>query len=540
MKDIDIEIQVATKAEGLDADGYLFVVPVEKDSEKDTEKDSEKDSEKDAEKDESITPVSFSKMFPAWVKEDVLKFASQRKFEAKPNTLLCFDDKEGRRVSIGLFAKHEGVFEWLTHARKVVQSACIEPKVRHLAVDLTSCKALTSRGVDAIVSAIGAALYEFPKYKTTTTKTAATQKAALTKTNRSKPADDTSLVITLIVERTHLSTASKVANAALSTTTAGTNLVRWLAKRAGNDLTCKQYMTYVKSLSATRKWRFELIGHDQLVKQKAGAFLAVVQGSEHRDYGIAKIVYSPKGAKKHLVLVGKGLVFDTGGHSLKQSAHMLGMHGDMTGSAVALSLINLATLEKWPIKITSFLAIADNMIGPRSYKPNDVITAANGTTIEIIDTDAEGRMVLADTLHLASKEKPDLMMDFATLTGACVRAIGTTFSGAFSNRPDFLSDLIDSGYASGERVWPFPMDKDFANCLDSTSADTKQCREKGGVDHIEASQFLSKFVDEKVAWVHIDLSACENAGGLAHIPTDETGFGTRFAKAFISRKFKLG
>ena len=135
MKDIDIEIQVATKAEGLDADGYLFVVPVEKDS------------EKDAEKDESITPVSFSKMFPAWVKEDVLKFASQRKFEVKPNTLLSFDDKEGRRVSIGLFAKHEGVFEWLTHARKVVQPACIEPKVRHLAVDLTSCKALTSRGV---------------------------------------------------------------------------------------------------------------------------------------------------------------------------------------------------------------------------------------------------------------------------------------------------------------------------------------------------------------------------------------------------------
>jgi leucyl aminopeptidase len=212
---------------------------------------------------------------------------------------------------------------------------------------------------------------------------------------------------------------------------------------------------------------------------------------------------------------------------------MLGMHGDMAGSAVALAVMNVATIEQWPIKVTAYLAIADNLIGPKSYKPNDVVTSMKGTTIEIIDTDAEGRMVLADTLHLASLAKPSLMMDFATLTGACIRAVGTTYSGVFTNREELHVDLIKAGRKSGERVWPFPMDKDFAECLESSVADYKQCREKGGVDHIEAAQFLMHFAGDHAPWVHVDLSAIEHAGGLAHVPTDDTGFGVRFATTFL-------
>jgi len=273
---------------------------------------------------------------------------------------------------------------------------------------------------------------------------------------------------------------------------------------------------------------------------KAGAFLAVVKGSAHKDYGIVEMTYTPKvKTSKHLALVGKGLVFDTGGHCLKPSAYMLGMHGDMGGSAVALAVLNVASLEKWPFKVTAYLAVADNMIGPHSYKPNDVITSMKGTTIEIIDTDAEGRMVLADTLFYAARSKPTLMMDFATLTGACIRAIGTTYSGVFTNRIDLHKDLIKAGSDCGERVWPFPMDKDFAECLESTVADLKQCREKGGVDHIEAAQFLMHFAGEETPWVHVDLSAMEHSGGLAHVATDETGFGVRFTSEFVRNYFKV-
>jgi leucyl aminopeptidase len=332
----------------------------------------------------------------------------------------------------------------------------------------------------------------------------------------------------------------KVVERAITQTTAGTNLVRWLAKRAGNDLTCKNYITYLRQLSRERRWTFKHHGHEWLEKMKAGAFLAVVKGSAHKDYGIVEMTYTPKvKTSKHLALVGKGLVFDTGGHCLKPSAYMLGMHGDMGGSAVALAVLNVASLEKWPFKVTAYLAVADNMIGPHAYKPNDVITSMKGTTIEIIDTDAEGRMVLADTLFYAARSKPTLMMDFATLTGACIRAIGTTYSGVFTNRIDLHKDLIKAGSDCGERVWPFPMDKDFAECLESTVADLKQCREKGGVDHIEAAQFLMHFAGEETPWVHVDLSAMEHSGGLAHVATDETGFGVRFTSEFVRNYFKV-
>ena len=376
---------------------------------------------------------------------------------------------------------------------------------------------------DAFVSAAAARLYKFPKYKV----------AKKDKDKGPKPDEGQDLEIGVVVTKSHVDSVESVVRSALNTTTSGTNLVRWLAKRAGNDLTCKAYVDYLKSLSRDRKWSFKFHGHDALTRMKAGAFLAVVKGSAHKDYGIVEMTYTPKSkTSKHLALVGKGLTYDTGGHCLKPSAYMFGMHGDMAGSAVALAVLNIAAIEAWPVKVTAYLAIADNMIGPHAYKPNDVIASMKGTTIEIVDTDAEGRMVLADTLHFAAQSKPTLMMDFATLTGACVRAIGTTYSGVFTNRSELHAELIKSGKDSGERVWPFPMDKDFAECLESSVADIKQCRQKGGVDHIEAAQFLMHFAGDQSPWVHVDLSSIENSGGLGHVPSEETGFGARFATTF--------
>lgn len=146
-------------------------------------------------------------------------------------------------------------------------------------------------------------------------------------------------------------------------------------------------------------------------------------------------------------------------------------------------------------------------------------------------------MVLADTLAIASEEKPNLIVDFATLTGACIRAIGTTYSGAFTNQASNLwhEAIIAAGKSSGERVWTFPMDKDFGEPLESTFADIKQCRLTGGVDHIEAANFLGEFVGDEIPWVHVDLSAVENDGGLAHIGDKFTGFGVGFAARFLKQ-----
>jgi leucyl aminopeptidase len=154
-----------------------------------------------------------------------------------------------------------------------------------------------------------------------------------------------------------------------------------------------------------------------------------------------------------------------------------------------------------------------------------VITAANGTTIQVIHTDAEGRMVLADTLAIAAKEKPALIIDYATLTGACVGALTESYSGVFSNRQAANAVAHLAGTASGERVWPFPMDADFDEMLRSDIADIKQCATSGYGDHILAARFLSKFVPASIPWLHIDLSAGQRKDGLAHIPSEITGFG---------------
>ena len=208
---------------------------------------------------------------------------------------------------------------------------------------------------------------------------------------------------------------------------------------------------------------------------------------------------------------------------------MYGMHEDMQGSAVALGTFLALTKMNFNRPVECWMALATNHIGPKAYKPNDVITASDGTTIEIIHTDAEGRMVLSDTLALASKEKPSLILDFATLTGGCMYSIGTSYSGVFTNKKEWHTGLIKAGEDSGERVWPFPLDEDFDDMIKSDIADVKQCSQESGVDHILASRFLQRFVKNETPWVHMDLSSSNKKGGLAHIPTDTIGFGVRYS-----------
>ena len=207
---------------------------------------------------------------------------------------------------------------------------------------------------------------------------------------------------------------------------------------------------------------------------------------------------------------------------------MNGMHEDMQGSAVALGTLLALSRLGVDHPIDCWLALAENHVGSKAYKPNDVITASNGTSIEVRHTDAEGRMVLADTLALASREKPDLMIDYATLTGACIYSLTSRYSGVFSNRDELHATLTTAGRDSGERVWPFPLDSDFDEALESAVADTLQCTLEGEADHILAARFLNRFVDKDIDWIHVDLAASHHKGGLGHIPTDTTGFGVRF------------
>jgi leucyl aminopeptidase len=267
----------------------------------------------------------------------------------------------------------------------------------------------------------------------------------------------------------------------------------------------------------------------------------VAQGSDHEDAAIVRLSWRPKQAKRRLALVGKGICFDTGGHNLKPARYMAGMHEDMNGSAVTLGLLQAISDMRLPVAVDAWLAIAHNHLSPGAYKQNDIVTALDGTTIEVVHTDAEGRMVLADTLTLASRGdvriRPELIIDFATLTGSMHTALGTRYSGVFASDDALAVQAIGAGRASGERVCVFPLDADYEagdGGLESKVADVKQCTLEGAADHILAARFLKRFTHER-RWLHVDLSAANSGGGLGAVATDITGFGVAWGATLIAR-----
>ncbi|MBA4143155.1 MAG: leucyl aminopeptidase family protein [Nitrosospira sp.] len=304
----------------------------------------------------------------------------------------------------------------------------------------------------------------------------------------------------------------------------GNLLARELTVLPPNELTPTLYRKRLKEIAAVESWKYDEFDLKKLRKMGAGAFVAVAQGSDPEDAAIVHLQRYVKNAGITVALVGKGICFDTGGHNLKPARHMHGMHEDMNGSAVALGLLLAASRGGLPVNIDCWLAIAQNHVSPRAYKQNDVITTLNGITVEIVHTDAEGRLVLADTMTLAAKQKPDVMIDFATLTGSMHVALGSRYSGVFSNREDLAQKALAAGKSSGERTWAFPMDADYDKDLESRFADIKQCTLEGEVDHILAARFLDRFVGD-TPWLHMDLSGSNNKGGLGAVGSDVTGFG---------------
>ncbi|MBK6402585.1 MAG: leucyl aminopeptidase family protein [Rhodocyclaceae bacterium] len=335
---------------------------------------------------------------------------------------------------------------------------------------------------------------------------------------------------TLAVLTPHVEDADFKAVAALAEANV---LARELTALPPNELPPAAYRRRIRALARDKGWRIEEFGYAKLKKMGAGAFCAVAQGSGHKDAAIVHLSYRPRGAKKNVALVGKGICFDTGGHNLKPARYMAGMHEDMNGSAVALAILHAAQALKLPVALDVWLAIAHNHLSPEAYAQGDVVTALDGSTIEVVHTDAEGRMVLADTLVLAARGQPDLTIDFATLTGSMVSALGNRYSGVFASDSDLAHAAVRAGKDAGERVCVFPMDEDYEAALDSKVADIKQCTLEGAADHILAARFLRRFVGER-PWLHVDLSACSCEGGLGAAAGNLTGFGVAWGLTLLN------
>jgi leucyl aminopeptidase len=261
-----------------------------------------------------------------------------------------------------------------------------------------------------------------------------------------------------------------------------------------------------------------------LAKDGFGGILAVGMGSS-RPPRLVKIDYRPKGAKKHLALVGKGITFDTGGLSLKPAESMVGMKYDMTGAATVFqSVVAIAKLGL-PVRVTAWLCLAENMPSGTAQRPDDVIKIRNGKTVEVLNTDAEGRLVLADGLSIAAEAKPDMILDIATLTGAATVALGNRYAGVMGDAKA-IQGVQDGANEAGELVWHMPLPTELRALLNSEVADIANVKignRAGGM--LIGGHFLREFVPKSITWAHLDVAGPADNSGSAYGYTPKGGTG---------------
>lgn len=282
------------------------------------------------------------------------------------------------------------------------------------------------------------------------------------------------------------------------------NLTRELVNQPPQDLYPESFARRATEVANELGLKCEVLDQSQLEAENMGALLAVAQGSTRPPCVVSIEYQGGKADGPKLAIVGKGVTFDSGGLSIKSSDGMITMKSDMAGAATTLGAVAAIARLKLPVNVTGYMGLVENMISGNSYKLGDILRARNGVTIEVQNTDAEGRLVLADVLSLAADRGADRMIDLATLTGACVVALGEEVTGAFSNDQEWCDQLVAAAAASGENIWQMPMYDFYSDLLKSDVAD---CRNIGGRwgGAITAAKFLEKFVDEK-PWVHLDIA----------------------------------
>ena len=299
-------------------------------------------------------------------------------------------------------------------------------------------------------------------------------------------------------------------------------------------------MEFARRASQLRKLgvEVEVLDVKAMTKLGMGALLGVAQGSTQPGRTVIMRWNGGKRGDQPVAFVGKGVCFDTGGISIKGAANMEDMKGDMGGAACVVGLMHALAARKAKVNAVGAIGLVENMPDGNAQRPGDIVTSMSGQTIEIINTDAEGRLVLADVLwYVAKKYKPKFMVDLATLTGAIMVALGTEYAGMFSNNDELAERLAKVGIETGERVWRMPLGPEYDKQIDSQFADVKNTGGRNG-GSITAAQFLQRFVDD-TPWAHLDI-----AGTAMGAPKTEinhswaSGFGVRLLERLVAEYYE--
>jgi leucyl aminopeptidase len=356
---------------------------------------------------------------------------------------------------------------------------------------------------------------------------------------RTKNLDEFKRHLTEISVLSRDAAAARRAYAGLSAVADGIFLARDLVNEPPNVLYPAEFARRAKALNKLGL-SVEILGEAEMKKQGFGALLGVGQGSARESQ---LVVMQWKGGKKNaapIALVGKGVCFDSGGLSLKPGSGMMGMKGDMGGAAAVTGAMMTLATRKAKVNAVGVIGLVENMPDGGAIRPDDVLTSLSGQTIEVLNTDAEGRLVLADALTYTQRRfKPKCIIDLATLTGAIVQTLGFEHAGVFSNDDKLVQRLRDAGVYTGERVWQLPLDPFYDKMIRSKIADVKNI---GGANSgsITAAQFLKRFIEEGQVWAHLDIAgvAWQDGEQKAQIPSWGTGWGVRLLNRLVKEHYE--
>lgn len=428
-----------------------------------------------------------------------------------------------RLVLVGLGKREELTLEGFRKAAGHVAKLARRVGARSLAFSLDGTDALEEPRAEAAQAAAEAAIlatYTFDEYKTDEEK------------KDKKPL----ATLTLVAPDRRGLKAVKAASAEGRTIAEAACFARRLVDLPGNTHTPTYLAREARRLArASRKLTVRVLGRPQMERLKMGALLSVAKGSSEPPRFIVLEYKGGRARQAPVVLVGKAVTFDSGGISIKPSQAMEEMKRDMAGGAAVLGAIKAVAALKLPLNVVGLVPATENLPSGTAFKPGDIITASSGTTIEILNTDAEGRLILADALTYAKRYKPAACVDLATLTGACEIALGKHCAGLMGTDEALIEEVKEAGEACGERAWPLPLWPEYHEQIKSDVADVKNIGGRGG-GAITAAAFLAKFA-EGYPWAHLDIAATSwVTTDLPYIPKGATGYGVRLMVEFLKRR----
>lgn len=362
---------------------------------------------------------------------------------------------------------------------------------------------------------------------------------------RTKNLEEFERKLTQLIVLTPDAAAARKAHAGLVAVADGIFLARDLVNEPPNILYPEEFARRARARLSKLGVKVEILGEAEMKKQGFGALLGVGQGSA-RDSQLVVMQWNgakkPKKGKqgKPVAFIGKGVCFDSGGLSLKPGAGMMGMKGDMGGAAAVTGLMLALASRKAKVNAVGVIGLVENMPGPDAMRPDDVVTSLSGQTIEVLNTDAEGRLVLADALTYTQRRfDPKLVVNLATLTGAIVQTLGYEHAGVFSNDDTLTQRLLSAGRYTGERVWQLPLDPFYDRMIKSKIADMKNIG-GGNSGAITAAQFLKRFIDKDRAWAHLDIAgvAWQDGEQKPTVPSWGTGWGVRLLNRLVIEHYE--